>query len=168
MSVQVEDITNYLQVAPGIFTGGQPTPEEIAALGKADFKIIINLGLINSPDAIPDEQELVQESGMAYVHIPVEWQSPQPEDLLKFFSMFEQHKAFKTFVHCVLNMRVSIFIYLYRVIIERQEPDKCWKTVLQIWQPNETWLKFSQDMQREIQPPENDRDWQFRWQPTDK
>ena len=31
---RIEDITNYLEVSPGIFTGGQPTPDQIKLLGE--------------------------------------------------------------------------------------------------------------------------------------
>jgi len=167
MVVNVSNITNYLETAPEIYTGGQPSPDEIMALGRAGFKIIINLATDNSPDAIPDEQVLVQEAGMAYVHIPVEWMDPRPQDLAKFFTMFEQYKAFKIFVHCVYNMRVSIFVYLFRVIYEKKDREECWKCVTQIWQPNEIWLAFTQKMLAEITPPDNDRDWQFCWQPQE-
>jgi protein tyrosine phosphatase (PTP) superfamily phosphohydrolase (DUF442 family) len=159
----LEAIKNYLEVSPGIFTGGQPTPVQFKLLGDLGFTIIINLATATSPDALPDELELAHTNGMAYVHIPVDWQAPTKGDLLKFFSMFEQHRGFKTFVHCALNMRVSVFIFLYRVIVERLDRQECWKDVLKIWRPDETWQNFIDQMLVEIQPPENDKDWQFSW-----
>jgi len=161
-----ESITNYLRPTPEIYTGGQPTPEEIAALGKAGFQIVINLAMENSPSALPDEQQLVQEAGMAYVHIPVEWESPQKEDLLKFISFFQQYRAFKVFTHCVLNMRVSVFIYLYRVIVEKMPSDECWQAVLKVWQPNEVWQKFIEKILQDITAPPGDLRWQFDWPNT--
>jgi protein tyrosine phosphatase (PTP) superfamily phosphohydrolase (DUF442 family) len=162
---QIEDITNYLCPAPDIYTGGQPTPGEIAALGQAGFQIVINLAMDNSPDALPDEQELVQEAGMAYVHIPVVWEAPAQADLLKFFTFFHPYRAFKTFTHCALNMRVSAFVFLYRVIVEKEPVETCQPALLKIWQPNEIWQKFIDDMLRQVKPPEGNPDWQFDWQP---
>ncbi|MBA4421267.1 MAG: phosphatase [Anaerolinea sp.] len=158
MEHNIESILNYLEVTTDIITGGQPSPGEITALGEAGYQIVINLATSTSPDAIPEEQELVQAAGMAYVHIPVEWQSPMKSDLLKFFAMFEPYRKFKTFVHCALNMRVSVFIYLFRVIVERQSATDCWQDVLKIWQPNETWLSYINTMLEEIIPPDNDQD----------
>jgi hypothetical protein len=60
-------------------------------------------------------------------------------------------------------MRVSVFIFLYRVIVERLDRQECWKDVLKIWRPDETWQNFIDQMLVEIQPPENDKDWQFSW-----
>jgi protein tyrosine phosphatase (PTP) superfamily phosphohydrolase (DUF442 family) len=160
---ELEGIKNYLEIPAGIYSGGQPTHAQIKMLGEHGFTIIINLATSTSPDAISNELELAQSNGMAYVHIPVDWQSPTKEDLTKFFLMFEQHKGFKTFVHCALNMRVSVFIFLYRVIVEKLDREECWKDVLKIWLPNEIWQNFIDKMLVEIQSPENDKDWQFEW-----
>jgi hypothetical protein len=77
--------------------------------------------------------------------------------------MFEQHRGFRTFVHCVLNMRVSVFIFLYRVIVDREDRDSCWMEVMKIWEPDDVWQTFIDTMLAEINPPENDRNWQFDW-----
>ena len=160
---QIDEIKDYLEVKPSIYTGGQPTPDQITILGELGFNILINLATSTSPNTLPNEKELSLAAGMAYVHIPVEWQAPTKDDLLKFFMMFEQHKGFKTFVHCALNMRVSVFIYLYRVIVEKEDRQGCWEDILKIWEPNEVWQKFIDQMLEEIQPPKNDKGWQFDW-----
>lgn len=159
----LRQIRNYLEIEPDIFTGGQPTPDQIISLGKAGFNIVINLSTKTSPDAISNEEELVRNAGMAYVHIPVEWQAPAKQDLTKFFLMFEQHRGFKTFVHCAHNMRVSVFIYLYRVIVKKLTPMECWKDVIKIWQPNEIWQKFLDQMLQDIHSSDFNKDWQFNW-----
>jgi protein tyrosine phosphatase (PTP) superfamily phosphohydrolase (DUF442 family) len=159
----LDTITNFSRPTSEIYTGGQPTPDEITALGKAGFQIVINLAMANSPNALPDEQQLVQEAGMAYVHIPVEWEAPAKEDLLKFISFFQQYHAFKIFTHCVLNMRVSVFIFLYRVIVEKAPAEACWPAVLKIWQPNEVWQQFIEKMLHDVTPPSGDLGWQFDW-----
>jgi len=159
----IENIRDFLEVKPGIYTGGQPTADQIKLLAEQGFNILINLATSASPDALKNEKEIAQNAGLAYVHIPVEWQSPTKNDLIKFFLMFEQHKGFKTFVHCVLNMRASVFIYLYRVIIENEDPETCWEKVLDIWEPNEIWQKFIDEMIEEIPHPTGDINWQFEW-----
>lgn len=159
----IKKIRDFLEVKLGIYTGGQPTAKQIELLGELGFNILINLATSSSPDTLKNEQEIAQNAGLAYVHIPVEWQAPTKNDLIKFFLMFEQHKGFKTFVHCVLNMRASVFIYLYRVIIENEDPETCWEKVLEIWEPNEIWQKFIDEMIEEIPHPINDIDWQFEW-----
>ncbi len=53
-----EGIKDYIEVKPGIYTGGQPTADQIIQLGKAGFNILINLATATSPNALPNEQEL--------------------------------------------------------------------------------------------------------------
>lgn len=160
----VQNIKDYLEIPGEIYTGGQPTPGQIKSAGEAGFKIWINLATAASPGALVNEQELVMEAGMAYVHIPVDWLAPEKKDLLKFFTMFDQHKAFKTFVHCALNMRVSVFVFLYRVIVEKLDRETCWEEVIKIWEPDEDWTGFINRMLAEVHPEDRDRDWQFNWQ----
>ena len=62
----IEEIKDYLEIKPGIYTGGQPTPDQIKLLGELGFTILINLATSVSPDSLPDEQELAQSAGMAY------------------------------------------------------------------------------------------------------
>ena len=42
-SVGVESIENFHRVSDRVATGGQPTPEQIAALADAGFNAIVNL-----------------------------------------------------------------------------------------------------------------------------
>jgi hypothetical protein len=42
-------------------------------------------------------------------------------------------------------MRVSAFIFLYRVIILKQSVEIARQDMLKIWQPDETWQKFIND-----------------------
>jgi hypothetical protein len=60
-------------------------------------------------------------------------------------------------------MRVSVFVFLYRVIVKKLDRQECWKEVLKIWQPDDTWQSFIDHMLVKIQPPEGDMDWQFTW-----
>ena len=79
------------------------------------YEVLINLALLDSPGALPNEGTLVTVLGLQYFHIPVVWESPQPSDLDQFFKTMQRNQNRKVFVHCVLNMRVSVFVFLYRI-----------------------------------------------------
>jgi protein tyrosine phosphatase (PTP) superfamily phosphohydrolase (DUF442 family) len=83
---------------------------------------------------------------MAYVHLPVVWESPTAEDLQRFFAVLDQNRGRKVFVHCALNMRVSCFVFLYRVLRLGVPAEVAWPDVLRIWQPNEVWQRFVDHM----------------------
>jgi protein tyrosine phosphatase (PTP) superfamily phosphohydrolase (DUF442 family) len=158
-----EEIRDYYQIGENIFTAGQPTPEQIALLGKSGMEVVINLATEKSPDALPNEMELVMDAGMAYVHIPVIWEKPELVDFEKFMAMFSRHEYHSIFVHCARNMRVSAFIYLYRVLVDQENPENCLDDLLTIWKPDEVWQPYIDQVLREVKVPpsikERDIDW---------
>ncbi|MBW6472212.1 MAG: protein tyrosine phosphatase family protein [Anaerolineaceae bacterium] len=132
-------ITNYLEIYPWLGTAGMPSDDQIECIANTGYQVVINLALDESPGAITNEQERVTGLGMKYIHIPVVWVSPQISDLEQFFTIMQQLADYKVFVHCVLNMRVSVFVYLYRVISLKEDPEVAFQDLLKIWQPDETW-----------------------------
>jgi len=132
-------ITNYLEITPSLGTAGMPTAAQIKSIADAGYQVVINLALNDSPGAISDEKELVTSLGMKYIHIPVVWESPQISDLEQFFKIMQQLAHHNVLVHCVLNMRVSVFVYLFRVITLKEDPEVAFQDLLKIWQPDKTW-----------------------------
>jgi protein tyrosine phosphatase (PTP) superfamily phosphohydrolase (DUF442 family) len=138
----IEDIDNFLKISSLIATSGQPTEEQFLAIAQAGYRVIINLALAESSNAIPHEQQIVEERGMQYVHIPVVWENPTLEDWQKFGDAMETHAGQQVFVHCAANKRVSAFIYLYRRLCEHTSDERAKKDLERIWVPNEIWQKF--------------------------
>ena len=111
-SQEVEKILDYLRISDTIGTAGQPTEEQFAAIKSAGYQVVVNLAMPDSPNALPNESELVAEQDMDYVHIPVVWDAPAMEDLEQFFAVMDECRDKKVFVHCARNKRVSAFIFL--------------------------------------------------------
>lgn len=112
----LQSILNFLPINDGLATAGQPTAAQFADLRAAGYQTVINLAPSDSSNAIANEDTVVAANGMRYVHIPVDWKSPRLEDLTRFFEVMEQNRDEKIFVHCAMNLRVSSFVYLYRVL----------------------------------------------------
>ena len=89
-----------------------PARDQFSCIADAGYQVVINLALSDSPGAIPEENILITHLGMTYVHIPVVWEQSQLSDLDQFFATLQQLQSQKIFVHCVLNMRKSVFVYL--------------------------------------------------------
>jgi protein tyrosine phosphatase (PTP) superfamily phosphohydrolase (DUF442 family) len=138
----MQEILNYLPISDTLGTAGQPTPGQFAAIRAAGYQLVVNLAMPGSTDFLPDEGELVAAQGMAYIHIPVVWQSPAPEDLARFFAVLDRNRGRKVLVHCALNMRVSCFVFLYRVLRLGAPRETARRDVLAIWEPNATWQRF--------------------------
>ncbi|MDJ0616724.1 MAG: protein tyrosine phosphatase family protein [Calothrix sp. MO_192.B10] len=142
----IENIYNYLRVSDKIATSGQPDQEDFATIKRAGYQLVINLAMSDSPDALPDEKQIVEAAGMEYIHIPVVWDNPLIEDAKDFFKMMELNVNQKVFVHCVANKRVSVFIYLYRLIYDGMNQEEAKKYLYAIWTPNQIWQRFIEDV----------------------
>lgn len=146
-------IRNYLQIDDRLATGGMPDREDFATIRQAGFKVVINLALATSDSAIPDEGALVSAQGMTYVHIPVEFNSPQTTDFERFARIMDACSGDRVFVHCVANLRVSAFIFLYRLHhgANRAEAERDWK---RMGEPDDVWREFvNQRLAKLVQAP---------------
>ena len=106
-------IRDFLRIDDRLATSGMPQSDDFAAMRQAGFDVVINLALPTSDNALPNEGELVSAQGMTYVHIPVNFDAPQPADFERFTKMMDVCAGSKVFVHCAANMRVSAFRFLH-------------------------------------------------------
>jgi protein tyrosine phosphatase (PTP) superfamily phosphohydrolase (DUF442 family) len=137
-----QEILNFLQLDEFIGTGGQPTAQQFNFLQEAAYRVVINLALPSSENALTNEGSLVTGLGMTYIHIPVVWEKPKMEDFNQFAQIMQALQGTKVFIHCARNMRVSCFMYLYRTIYQQVPHNIARRDLLQIWRPNETWQAF--------------------------
>ena len=137
-----EQIRNFYVLGDDIATGGQPLPDQFAALKKAGFDMVINLALADSPGAVKNEVDIIHDLGMIYKHIPVNFHAPMPDDLDLFFRNMEFHRGKRIFVHCALNWRVSCFMFLYRTVKCGCPVEQAMRDLHAIWQPDAIWQHF--------------------------
>jgi protein tyrosine phosphatase (PTP) superfamily phosphohydrolase (DUF442 family) len=138
----LDEIINYLEIDPWLGTAGQPTREQFAAVKDAGYAVILNLLPGSSPKALPDEPELVAGLGLDYISIPVIWEQPTHSDLDQFFQAMRANQGRKIFVHCAMNMRVSAFVFLYRVLVKGEPVETAEQSMHEIWEPDPTWQAF--------------------------
>lgn len=153
MNSELHEIINFLAISDRIGTGGQPASEQFALLQQAGYQVVINLALPTSSSAIAHEGALVAGRGLTYVHIPVVWEAPQREDFTKFLAVMRAFKDQRVFVHCALNMRVSCFIYLYRVTTLNVPEEEAARDLQRVWQPDGVWRAFMDSILRQVPSP---------------
>ena len=141
-SSPLANIYNMLSLTDKLGTSGQPTSAQLAAIKEAGYEVVINLATGTTPRDLPNEADVVATQGMEYIHIPVVWDNPTEADLARFFEVMDATQDKKRFVHCIANMRVSAFMFLYRVLRQGMPLDEARATMSQIWQPNPIWQKF--------------------------
>lgn len=141
-SDSINKIKNYYRIDDKIASAGQPAADEFNLIRQAGFDLIINLALPDSPHAIENEAEIVNQENMDYLHIPVDFKAPSLTDLHRFFNVMEQHEQKNIFVHCALNWRVSAFLFLYRTIKCDYPVSDALSDLHNVWTPDDTWQAF--------------------------
>lgn len=135
----MENILNYIKINELISTAGQPTVEQFKIIQENDFDIVINLALSNSTNAIENEDKVVSELGMTYIHIPVDFENPKLSDVKQFLNILQALGSNKVFIHCAMNYRVSAFMYIYHKYILKTPFDNIDLSMFEQWGPNEIW-----------------------------
>jgi protein tyrosine phosphatase (PTP) superfamily phosphohydrolase (DUF442 family) len=148
----LSEIYNFRAISDKLATAGQPTEAQFYSVHENGFKTVINLALPTSYNALADEGSIVTGLGMAYIHIPVNFKAPTATDFRAFCKVVEAFEDQPVFVHCAANMRVSAFVYLYRVLRQGATPAEAERDLHTIWQPDRVWTRFIQDQLRSNEP----------------
>jgi len=132
----LESIRNWQEVSEGLSSSGQIGYDQIPLLVDEGFDVVINLAIA---DEARNGQEgfLVAESGLTYVHIPVDWEEPELTDVEMFFDVKQANADRKVYVHCFANMRASAFVYMYRTLVEGVPEATARGTMNEVWDPDE-------------------------------
>jgi protein tyrosine phosphatase (PTP) superfamily phosphohydrolase (DUF442 family) len=148
--MEIEKITNYINVSNIIASSGQPKELEIKYIAQSGFDVVINLAMPNSDNAIPEEGYIVTARKMKYIHIPVPFERPTLDHIKDFISIMNAFKGKKVWIHCALNYRVSAFLFLYMKLIENKPLEEAKKVILKSWEPNDVWSRFMEISKDEI------------------
>jgi len=143
-SSQISDIYHFEQMAEWLGTSGQPARDQFAAIADAGYQAVVNLALPTSDNAIADEGSIVTGLDMAYFHIPVKFEDPTLDDLRTFFGVMRGLEGKKVWVHCVVNARVSAFVFQYLRHEKGMDDDSARSRLLARWEPemDEVWRDF--------------------------
>jgi protein tyrosine phosphatase (PTP) superfamily phosphohydrolase (DUF442 family) len=137
---------NYVQNSPRISSAGMPARRQFAAIADAGFDVVVNLAPSQALGAHQDEQTLVEQRGMRYFNIPVNFDSPRREDFERFARILRDNGGKRTLVHCQLNLRASTFVFLYRVVELGEDPDRAFDDVERVWLPSAQWREFIREI----------------------
>jgi uncharacterized protein (TIGR01244 family) len=142
------EIYNFVSVSPALSTSGIIPVGRFERLAKESFEIVINLLPDESEHAVPEEAEIIEQLGIEYVHIPVDFAEPKRDDFSQFARAMEAARGHKVWVHCAANYRVSAFVSIYGQLYLGWSAEEAQALIDQLWQPNEVWNAF---IQRELE-----------------
>ncbi|MEM6999355.1 MAG: protein tyrosine phosphatase family protein [Pseudomonadota bacterium] len=138
---RIEDIYNFLDI-PGLYaTSGQPSATQLPLIKDAGYELVINLAPTSMlENSVVEEADILDQLGLTYVHIPVDFKDPTEDDFQQFVSQLSDGR--KTWVHCAANMRVSAFTYRYRTQVLDHDPHAAQQALAKIWTPMGVWAEF--------------------------
>lgn len=148
--MSIEEITNYRRVSDTLASSGQPTEAQFKDIARAGFEVVINLAMPNSDNALPEEGGIVTARKMTYVHLPVPFDAPTAAHLRSFFRLMAAFEGQRCWVHCVMNYRVSAFLYQYFRLEQQVEDDQARHVMIPNWSPDKIWQAFMALEQQDI------------------
>lgn len=125
-----------------------PCPDDFIIIAQAGYQAVINLAMPTSDNALANEGDLVTRTGMGYVHLPVNFESPKATDFERFARIMDAWPGQRVFVHCAANMRVSAFVFLYRVLHRGESRAVTEEDLKRIWNPDDVWRALINDQLR--------------------
>ncbi len=99
-------LTNPQNAEGSVLTGGQPSPEDLAALKDLGFGTIISLRT-EGEDIGYDEQAMVEELGLTFVNIPVGTQNGLSAATASYLRSVVNQTTAPVLLHCGSGNRVG-------------------------------------------------------------
>ena len=151
MSRDLTHILNWRRWDDATTMSGQPSEDQLAEIKALGVRRVINLGPHTNDGALEDEPGTVDNLGMAYIYIPVDFNAPTEEDYAAFCDALEAVDG-PTHVHCIYNARVSAFFYRYAKEGRGGDAARAFDLMDGIWRPGGVWATFIGDETSVDQP----------------
>ena len=130
---------NLIRISERITTSGQPSADWLRTLKQQGFGAVVYLAPPTVADAIKEEPQIVRAQGLEFVNIPIVFSNPTAEDLDAFVRSMRGLEGKRVLVHCQVNMRASVMVFLYRTIHLKHDPATAYDAVSRVWMPEGPW-----------------------------
>jgi len=138
------DILNHYDVTGNIASSGQPSAAQFREIAARGYQVVINLAMPDHDNAIANEGSIVTSLGMTYIHIPVPFDAPTDDQLATFSGYMDALERKKVWVHCIVNARVSAFLFCYLQKNRGLSAQQAATPLLEQWLPqmDNVWKDF--------------------------
>lgn len=133
---------NLVAVSDKLVTSGQPSAEWLAQLKRNGFDAVVYLAPPTVSDAVRDEALIVGRQGITFVNLPIDFHAPTERDYDAFAGILRTLADRRVLVHCQINLRASSFVFLYRAIALKMNPETAYDAVAKVWKPDDVWRRF--------------------------
>jgi protein tyrosine/serine phosphatase len=119
--ITVIGVSNFGEVTPKLYRGGQPKGTGYEHLKKMGVDIVVDLRL-SGRDA---EKRNVTKAGMRFVDIPWHCYFPKDRVFARFLKLLQENPEKKVFVHCRYgDDRTGMMIAAYRMAVQGWTPNE--------------------------------------------
>lgn len=136
------DITAWHRLDGRLTSSGQPTREQLAELAPLGVTQVVNLALPSHEKSLADEATILAAAGIGYTSIPVDFAAPPEADYARFCEVMAALEGQTVHVHCILNLRVSAFLYRWRQDRQGVAQAVAAAEMERLWKPGGAWARF--------------------------
>jgi uncharacterized protein (TIGR01244 family) len=104
---------NEKQIAPGLTSAGQPTPEDIETYRAQGVRTIVNLRSDDESPAVAAEERRVEDAGITYAQIPISPATLDDLSVQRFSQALSGVDALPAIVHCAGGGRAGVMSLLH-------------------------------------------------------
>lgn len=136
------EITAWHRLDARLTSSGQPGANQLAAFAPLGVTHVVNLALPSHEKSLPDEADRLAALGIGYTNIPVDFADPPESDYASFLAVMDELEGQTVHVHCILNLRVSAFLYRWRQDRQGVSEGAARAEMERLWRPGGAWARF--------------------------
>ena len=145
-------VMNACLIAPGIAGGGQPSAQNLAALGAAGGGIVLDLRDPMEPRPL-DEPAAARIAGLEYVNIPVTAGSHDDATLERILGVLRGAGSRTVFVHCGSGNRVGGALIPYLILDQGLEEEDAVNQAMRVGLRSAELMEWGLDYARRNREP---------------
>ncbi len=107
---------NFYEYSDTVLTAGQPTADQLSTAAEDGVEVVISVVPENERIFNPEQGDILAAQGIEYIHVPVNWRSPDDAEFDRFLDAMNSVGDRKVLVHCWANARASALVYAHRAI----------------------------------------------------
>ncbi len=117
-------LPNFVELASGIGTGGQPTEAGLKQVAEKGYTCIVNLRSSSEQFDLAGEEKVALQLGLRYYVVPLPVKEPSEAQALAFVALMTALKGDRVFVHCTSGGRAGSLMMIYLALAESMPQDK--------------------------------------------
>jgi uncharacterized protein (TIGR01244 family) len=130
-------------IHPDLMTSGLPEAGDFVQMAAQGYAVVISVRHPEDETQLSgDEDALVAEAGMAYVHIPMRSRHLTLEGYEMLRDVLRTFHGRKVWLHCTHNRRISTLMFVYNIIERSLLTSEALSILNTIWEPDEDRQAF--------------------------